>query len=640
MGTDSNRHEFRAEVQQLLDLMVHSLYSNKDVFLRELISNASDALDRLRFEQLTDEALRSDRALEIQLKPDAEARTLTISDNGIGMSRDEVIENLGTIARSGTKAFLAKVQAMENAKEQAAPELIGQFGVGFYSSFMVAKEVEVVTRRAGEETATRWVSTGDGGYTLEDAERDEPGTTIVLKLEDADDDDHMKDFSDEHVLRDVVKRYSDFVAYPVKLVTWKEKEGSEAKVLEEQTLNSQKAIWARNKDDVTKEEYEEFYKHISHDWSPPLAHVPVKIEGTFEAQALLFIPERAPFDLFHPEMKRGVQLYVKRVFIMDECKELMPAFLRFVKGVVDAQDLSLNVSREILQKDRQIAAIRKQLVKKTFDKLAEIMNDDRERYEGFWAQFGGALKEALVSGNDKERDRVLELSLTRSTQDTSKWTSLAEYVRRMKEGQDKIYYLAGPSLEAVQHSPHLEGFAAKGYEVLFFTDPIDEIWLSRGSTFDGKSFVSVGKGEVELGSDEEKAEAEKAREEKERAHKDLLSAIRSYLQEDVKEVRMSGRLTSSAACLVGDAGDMTPQMEKIMKQLGQEVPKTKRVLELNPEHAVLAKLQTIYDADAGSPDLETYAKLLYGQSILAEGGMLDDPAEFSKLVSDLMTRAS
>ncbi len=639
MGTDSNRHEFRAEVQQLLDLMIHSLYSNKDVFLRELISNASDALDRRRFEQLTDETMRTDRALEIHVKPDSESRTLVISDNGIGMSRDEVIENLGTIARSGTKEFLAKLRAAKE-KPDAAPELIGQFGVGFYSSFMVAQEVEVITRRAGEDTATRWSSKGDGGYELADGERDEPGTTITLKLKDVDEDNHVRDYTEEWVLKDIVKRYSDFVSYPVKLLTWTKKEDSEAKVLDEKTLNSGKAIWAKNKSDVTDEEYAEFYRHISHDWNAPLAHVPVKIEGTFEAQALLYLPEKAPFDLFHPEMKRGVQLYVKRVFIMDECKELMPAFLRFVKGVVDAQDLSLNVSREILQKDRQIAAIRKQLVKKTFDKLEEIRGEDREKYDGFWSQFGAALKEGLVGGNDKEQDRVLDLLMTRSTHDVTKWTSLAEYVERMKDGQDAIYFLAGTSLEAVQNSPHLEGFRAKGYEVVFFTDPIDEIWLSRGLTFQDKKFVSAGKGDVELGTEEEKAEADKAREEKEREHKDVLTAIRSYLQDDVKEVRLSGRLTSSAACLVGDEGDMTPQMEKLMKQLGQDVPKTKRILELNPDHAVLAKLQKIYDEDKGSQDLETYAKLLYGQSILAEGGMLEDPAEFSKLVSELMTRAT
>ena len=611
MGTDTNRHEFRAEVQQLLDLMVHSLYSNKDIFLRELISNASDALDRLRFEEL-----KSTSEGAITLVADAEARTLTISDNGIGMTKDEVIQNLGTIAHSGTKAFLAKLK--EGEAKADAPEMIGQFGVGFYSSFMVASEVEVVTRRAGEDTSTRWVSTGDGGYTLEDAQRDEPGTTITLKLKDVDEDNHIKDYTEEWVLKDIVKRYSDFVAYPVKLG--------------DDTLNSQKAIWAKNKSDVTDEEYNEFYRHISHDWNPPLAHIPVKIEGTFEAQALLYLPEQAPFDMYHPEMKRGVQLYVKRVFIMDECKELIPAYLRFVKGVVDAQDLSLNVSREILQRDRQITVIRKQLVKKVFDKLDEIKKEDIDKYTAFWSQFGGALKEGLVSGDTKEQSRVLDLMLARSTKD-DKPTSLADYVSRMPEGQEAIYFLAGPSLEAVKRSPHLEAFAAKGYEVLYFTDPIDEIWLARGLQYDDKPFTSVGKGDVELSSEDD-------REEKTREHKDLLTAIRSYLQEDVKEVRLSGRLTSSAACLVGDEGDLTPQMEKLMKQLGQDVPKTKRILELNPDHAVLTRLQKIYDEDKGSKDLETFSKLLYGQSVLAEGGTLEDPAEFATLVSELMTRAS
>lgn len=616
MGTDTNRHEFRAEVQQLLDLMVHSLYSNKDIFLRELISNASDALDRLRFEQLTDEALRTEREGEIVLSTDEEARTLTISDNGIGMSQEEVVTNLGTIAHSGTKDFLKKLKSGEAKLD--TPEMIGQFGVGFYASFMVASEVEVVTRRAGEETATRWVSTGDGGYTIEETNRDAAGTTITLKLKDVDEDNHVRDYSTPFVLKDIVKKYSDFVGYPVKL-------GDE-------TLNSGKAIWAKPKDEVTDEEYKEFYKHVSHDWNDPLTHIPVKIEGTFEAQALLYLPERAPFDLYHPEMKRGVQLYVKRVFIMDECKELIPAYMRFVKGVVDAQDLSLNVSREILQKDRQISIIRKQLVKKVFDKLDEIKAEDADKYRGFSDQFGAALKEGLVAGDHKEQKRILDLMLTRSTNGDVP-TSLADYVSRMKEDQDAIYYLAGPSLDAVKNSPHLEAFAAKGYEVLFFTDPIDEIWLERGLQFDEKSFKSVGKGDIDLGTEEE-------REEKEREHKDLLTAIRAVLQEQVKEVRLSGRLTSSAACLVGDDGDLTPQMERLMKQLGQEVPKTKRILELNPDHAVLKRMQAIYDEDKGSKDLELFSKVLFGQSVLAEGGTLEDPAEFASLVSELMTRAT
>lgn len=635
--TTAEHHTFQAEVEQLLDLMVHSLYSNKDIFLRELISNASDALDRLRFEQLTDEGLRNDAEPKIELETDRGNRTLTISDNGIGMTRDEVIQNLGTIAHSGTKDFL---HALKNRGEkELPPELIGQFGVGFYSSFMAAESVEVVTRKAGEQTATKWVSDGKG-YDLEDAERAEHGTTITLHLKPSDEDDHLSDYTDEMVIRRIVKRYSDFVAYPIVMKVWEDAKEGTGKVLESKVLNSQKAIWARSKSEVTDEEYREFYRHISHDWNEPLEHIVVKMEGTFEAEAVLYIPSHAPFDLYHPEMKRGVQLYVKRVFIMDECQELMPAYLRFIKGVVDAHDLSLNVSREILQQNRQIRAIKKNLVKKIFDTLEGLKKDEGEKYLGFWAQFGPALKEGLVSGDEKEQERILGLLLASSTHDADALTGLADYVSRMKEGQDEIYYLSGPSLEAVKRSPHLEAFVDQGYEVLFFTDPIDEIWLERGLRFDGKRFTSVGRGDVELGSQEDRAHKEKQREEKEAELKDLLTALRAKLQDDVKEVRLSSRLTSSASCLVGEAGDLTPQMEKLMKQLGQEVPKQKRVLELNPEHPLIPKLEALYREDPQSGLIGEYAELLYGQAVLAEGGALSDPARFSKLVADLMVRAS
>lgn len=636
MSANADRHEFQAEVKQLLDLMVHSLYSHKDIFLRELISNASDALDRLRFEQVTDESLRSEAELGIWLEANKEDRLLTISDNGIGMDKEEVIANLGTIARSGTKEFM---KGLADAKKEGetSPDLIGQFGVGFYSAFMVAEEVTVITRKAGAETALEWVSTGDGGYTLEEASRNEAGTTITLKLKPSDEEANLADYSDEMVLRGIVKRYSDFVSYPIKLKAWKDAEEGEGKVLDEQVLNSQKAIWARPKDEVTDDEYKEFYRHISHDWNEPLERIHLKMEGTFEALGLLYIPEKAPFDLYHPEMKRGVQLYVRRVFIMDECKELVPAYLRFIKGVVDAQDLSLNVSREILQQDRQIRVIRKNLVKKVFNTLDSVCENSPERYRGFWQAFGPALKEGLVGGEPKEQERILNLTLTTSTHEDGKLTSLSDYVERMKEGQDVIYYMTGPSLSAVKNSPHLEAFAAKGYEVLWFTDPIDEIWLERGLTFKDKAFKSVGQGDVDLGTEEEKKEAEEKREDKERELKDLLSALRSSLQEEVKEVRLSSRLTTSPACLVGDAGDMTPQMEKLMRSMGQEVPKTKRILELNPDHEVMPRLQALFTEDAQSETFKTYAELLYGQAVLAEGGTLADPARFGSLVASLMT---
>jgi molecular chaperone HtpG len=626
------RREFQAEVKQLLDLMVHSLYSNKDIFLRELISNASDALDRLRFEQITNEALRTESELAIHLEPDKEKRTLSIVDNGIGMSREEVVKNLGTIARSGTKEYLAALK--QSGKEELPPELIGQFGVGFYSSFMVADRVTVVTKRAGEQTATRWESTGDGGYDLQEAERSEHGTTVTLHLKPSDDENGLHDYTDRFVLEDIVKHYSDFVAYPIKMKVWRDEGASGAKVLEEQKLNSQKAIWMRPKGDVKPEEYDEFYKHISHDWNPPLVHIPIKMEGTFEAHSILFLPSKAPFDLYHPEMKRGIQLYVKRVFIMDECKELMPTHLRFVRGVVDAHDLNLNVSREILQKDRHIQVIKKQLVKKVYDTLESMIKEDRPKYDGFWRELGPVLKEGLLAGDNKERDRIMEILLCSSSRG-EELTTLGEYLERIKGDQKAIYYLTGPSREAVQSSPHLEALQAKGYEVLFFTDHIDELWLDRDPTFRELPFKSIGKGEVDLESAEDKKNAE----EKEKEYKDLLTALRARLQDDVKEVRLSTRLTASAACLVGEQGDVTPRMEKLLRQLNQDVPKVKRILELNPNHPILEKLMKVFSEDRKSAIVQEASDLLYGQALLAEGSQPPDPARFSKLVADWMVRA-
>ncbi|MBK8014648.1 MAG: molecular chaperone HtpG [Deltaproteobacteria bacterium] len=633
----SETREFQAEVKQLLDLMVHSLYSNKDVFLRELISNSSDALDRLRFEQVTNPELRSSKDLSIRLEPKEADRTLAIIDNGIGMSRQEVIDHLGTIAKSGTKDFLGALK--KGDPNTLAPELIGQFGVGFYASFMVADKVEVVTRRAGETTATRWVSEGAGSYTLEDAERDEFGTTITLHLKPVDEENSLRDYTSEYTLKDIVKRYSDFVAYPIKMQTWKDKGKAGTKVFEDETLNSMKAIWARSKDEVKPEEYKEFYKHIAHDWNEPLTHIPIKIEGTFEAQGILYLPSKAPFDLYHPEMKRGVQLYVKRVFIMDECKELLPTYLRFVKGVVDAQDLSLNVSREILQQSRQIQVIRKQLIKKVFDTLDTMAKDSPDQFDAFWAQFGPVLKEGLVNAPAAEKQRILAILKAKSTHDAAKETSLDAYIERSKPDQKAIYYLTGTAIETLRKSPHLEAFQAKGYEVLLFTDHVDELWLEQGAEYREKPFKSVSKGQADLTTEDEQKEAEKALEEKGQALKNLLAALRVRLQEDVKEVRLSSRLMTSPVCLVSDESDMTPQMERILQQLGQNAPKVKRILELNPNHAIVTKLQKVFEADEKSSIIDDYAQLLYGQAILAEGSELKDPVKFAQLVSDLMVRA-
>jgi molecular chaperone HtpG len=642
------KHTFEAEAQQLLDLMIHSLYSNKDIFLRELISNSSDALDRLRFESLTRTEALPEKDLHIFLETDPANRTLTVHDNGIGMSHEEVIEHIGTIARSGTKEFLKL--ARERKGQNLPPDLIGQFGVGFYSTFMVANKVALITRRAGEEKATRWESEGGGGYVLGEAERPEAGTSVTLHLKPEDTEDGLKDYTSEHVLRSIVRKYSNFVSYPIRMkVERKEverdasgspkKDVPEKKVIQEETLNSMKAIWTRPKSEVTDEEYKEFYKHISHDWNEPLETISAKMEGNFEAQALLFIPSKVPFDLYSHDMThRGIQLYVKRVFIMDNCKELMPEYLRFTRGVVDSEGLSLNVSREILQQDRQIKAIRNFLVKKVVETLKEMIEKRRERYLTFWTEFGAVLKQGLLDWEEKP-DRLLPLLLSQSSNHENDLTTLQEYISRMKEGQEAIYFLTGASRQAVERSPHLEAFREKGYEVLFLTDPVDEVWVERVGPFQDKKFQSVGKGEVDLGSEEEKKKAEEVRKEKESSFKDLMECLKSHLQEDIKEVRLSSRLTSSAVCLVGEAHDITPQLEQMMRRMGQSLPKTKRILELNPLHPLLPKLQAVFERDSSSPELKDYARLLHGQALLAEGSPLADPAGFSKLVADLMTKA-
>jgi molecular chaperone HtpG len=621
MSEQTERHEFQAEVRELLDLMIHSLYSHKDIFLRELISNASDALDKIRFEALSRPELAS-RELEIALEVDAAARTLAVHDHGIGMSRSEVVENLGTIARSGTREFL---RAIREAKAAAAPELIGQFGVGFYASFMVADRITVVTRRAGTEEAVRWESTGDGSYTIGPAERPDAGTTVTLHLKPQDEEDGLNDYTKTGVLKDVVKRYSDFVTYPIRL--------------QGETLNSMKAIWARDRDAVTEDEHREFYKHISHDWNDPLEHVSVHMEGSFEARALLYIPSKAPFDLHDRDGgHRGLSLYVKRVFIMDDWRELLPPHLRFVRGVVSSDDLSLNVSREILQKDRQIQAIRKYLVRRLLAALREMKEQRAERYRTFWAEFGAVLKEGLL-GIDEEPDRLLELVLAAST-DSPALTSLAEYVARMKSGQPAIYYLTAASREAAERSPHLEAVRARGYEVLFFLDPIDELWLRMRREFEGKPLTSVSQGGVDLGSGEDAKPEGAVPEEVAEGFKDLLLSLRAALQDEVKDVRLSERLTSSPACLVGEPGDLSAHIEELLRRSGREVPKAKRVLEVNPSHLLLTRLRAFHAAHGADERFRRYAMLLHGQAILAEGGALPDPAAFSRQLAELLVEAA
>ena len=633
-------HVFQAETQKLLDLMIHSLYSNKEVFLRELISNASDAIDRRRFESLSNPDLAPAGELAIRLVADRPQRTLTISDNGIGMNREEIIAHLGTIARSGTLEFLRQTEG----GLQVAPDLIGQFGVGFYASFMVADEVEVVTRRAGEDKATRWVSEGAGEYRIEDGERDAAGTTIRLTLKPVDADAGVADFCDEWVLRRIVKKYSDFVAHPIRLTIIESTEEAEDALPSrreiEEPLNSMKAIWTRPEGEVAESDFVEFYKHITHDFNDPLLRISTSIEGNFEARALLYIPSKAPFDLYHRErLHNGVQLYVRRVFIMDECRELLPEWLRFVRGVVDAEDLSLNVSREMLQQDRQIQAIRKHLVKKVAESLKKLLSDDRERYDAFWSEFGPVVKEGLLDFAEK-RERILDLVLAPSSAEETKLVSLAEYVERMPEDQTAIYYIAGPKLDVLRRSPHLEAFKERGIEVLFLTDPVDEVWVGQGQVeFRDKPFKSIGHGEVELGSDEDREKAKAALEKEEESLGDLLQTLRSTLQEEVKEVRLSSRLKSSAACLVLEEGDLSPQLEAMLRQAGQQVPTRKPILELNPEHPVLEALSRRFEANPTDPKIADAARLLLGQAILAEGGQLEDPSGFAQLVNKLMAES-
>jgi molecular chaperone HtpG len=644
--TDSQSYTFQAETRQLLDLMIHSLYSNKEIFLRELISNASDALDRLRFEALSAPELAGEGwEPRIRLEPDAAARTLTVHDNGIGMSRGEVIEHIGTIAKSGTRELMERVK---EAKQDATIEkLIGQFGVGFYSSFMVADQVELVTRRAGEEEATHWRSSGGDRYEVGPAERAEHGTSVILHLKPADEEAGLPDFTEEWTLRRIVKRYSDFVAYPVLLPVERDKElevetaegeteTKTEKVTEEQRLNSQKPIWARDEAEVTEDDYKEFYKHVSGDWNDPMERIAVRAEGRFEYRALLFVPGQAPYDLFYVGSKPGLQLYVRRVQIMEACEDLLPHYLRFVKGVVESPDLPLNVSREMLQQDRHIKAIEKNLAKKVLDRLAEMAEKEPERYHGtFWPEFGRAVKEG-ASQDYANRERLLPLLRFSSSHDPEKLTSLAGYVSRMKPDQEEMYYITAESREVAASSPHLEAFRDQGYEVLFLVDPVDELLVQTVHEFDGKRLKSIGKGTVELGSEEERKQRKEKLEERETAMRPLLDKLQGLLDATVKHVRLSARLTSSPACLVGAEHDYSPQLERLLQKGKGGGPQQRRILELNPDHPVVAGLARRYEADAEDSTVASTAQLLLGYAYLAEGSEIPDPVGFNARLAELM----
>ena len=617
---------FQAEVKQLLQLMIHSLYSNKDIFLRELISNASDAADKLRFEALTDSALyENDPELRIRIAFDRDARTVTITDNGIGMNREEVISHIGTIAKSGTREFFSQLSG--DQKKDAA--LIGQFGVGFYSAFIVADRVTLTTRRAGlgAEHSVRWESAGAGDYTLETVTRPQRGTEIVLHLREGEDE-----FLSDYKIKSVIRTYSDHITLPIVMKKTEWKDGVEVPTEEDETVNRASALWARAKKDVTEDEYREFYKHVAHDFENPLAWSHNRVEGKQDYISLLYVPARAPFDLYDRDRRHGIKLYVRRVFIMDDAEQLMPAYLRFVRGVIDSADLPLNVSREILQSSKDIDAIKSGSVKKVLGMLEDLAANQPEQYAEFWQQFGRVMKEG--PGEDfANKERIAGLLRFASTHaDTDSQTvSLKDYVGRMKEGQTAIYAIAADTFAAAKHSPHLEIFRKKGIEVLLLSDRVDEWLMSNLAEFDGKPIKSVAKGDLDLGALEDEAE-KTAQKEAEESMKPLVERIKATLGERVKDVRVTHRLTDSPACLVTGEGDMSANLERLLKAAGQAAPTVKPTLEINPAHTLVTRMNAESDEDR----FADWAHLVFDQALLAEGGQLDDPASFVRRLNGLL----
>ncbi|MEW8117472.1 MAG: molecular chaperone HtpG [Candidatus Thiodiazotropha sp.] len=621
--------DFQAEVSQVLNLVIRSLYSNKEIFLRELVSNASDAAEKLRFEALTDEALfEDDPELRVRVTLDKEAGTVTISDNGIGMSRQEVAETIGTIASSGTRKFF---EAMSGDQTKDS-ELIGQFGVGFYSAFIVADKVTLLTRRAGlgQEHGVRWESDGEGSFTIENMDKATRGTDVVLHLREDE-----KEFLESYRLRSIISKFSDHITIPVEME--KEHYGEDEEkpeTTEFERVNKGTALWMRNRSDISEEEYHEFYKHVSHDFENPLTHVHNKVEGNNEYTALLYIPQRAPFDLWDRDQKHGVKLFVRRVFIMDEADKLMPRYLRFVKGVVDSDDLPLNVSREILQHNRKIDTIRQANVKRIMSALEKLAESDKEKYQTFWDEFGKVMKEGPAE-DYANRDRIaglLRFATTHNETDEQN-VSLADYVSRMQEGQDKIYYITADSPAAARFSPHLEVLKKKGVEVLLLSDRVDEWLVTSLTEFEGKQLQSVAKGALDLGELEDKEEKESSEKQSEE-HKELLQRMQDVLGEAVKEIRISQRLTDSPACLVVEEHDMSANLARVLKSVGQDAPQTKPIMEINAEHPLVERLEGEQDGDKFG-DL---TKVLFDQAQLAEGGQLDDPAAFVRRLNSLMLK--
>ena len=645
--------EFQAETKQLLDLMVHSIYTNHEIFLRELISNASDAIDKLHYESLTNgDLLEGDTNFEIHITPDDKAHTVTISDNGLGMNREDIIHNLGTIAQSGTKAFLEKLkEAAETEGTSTDKDLIGQFGVGFYSAFMVADTVTVVTRKAGETQAYKWESTGDGTYSLEECDKPKHGTTIILHLGDEfHGDDKDENYEDTNVLSGLVKKYSDFIRYPITMdFTVKEKpKDDEGKTIEDapeeervetRTLNSMQPLWTRNKQDIKDEEYKDFFQHQFYEWEDPMEIFHTKVEGAVEYTALLFIPGKAPFNLYYTDYEPGIQLYSRHVFIMDKCKDLLPDYLRFVKGLVDSPDLTLNISRELLQQSRELKLIGRNLEKTILKTLKRTLEKDRTKYELFWNEYGKSLKIGIYSGmmtGENNVEKLKDLMVFTSSKD-GKLTTLKEYTDRMKDGQQKIYFATGKDQTAIESMPQMELLRDRDIEVLYMVDPVDEFAVQAIGEYDGKKFHNISQGDLDLEDDAYKEEKKKS-EDLAKTNEGLLKDMKDYLGEKVVDVRLSNRLKSGAVCLVADAAGPSLAMEQAFAQANNPLLKARRILEINPHHDLFARLQKIHEAGKDGQEFKDYCNLLYDQALLLEGIMPEDPAAFANKVANMMAK--
>mgnify|MGYP000865590294 FL=1 len=645
------QHEFQAETRQLLDLMIHSIYTNREIFLRELISNASDAIDKLHFESLTNTDITGgDTSYEIFLVPDKESKTLSISDNGIGMNREELIENIGTIAKSGTKAFLETLKkAKESGEDVTDKDMIGQFGVGFYSAFMVADKVTILTKKAGEDKAYRWESVADGSYTIEEAEKDKRGTTITICLK-KEFTEGGEDFTDTYKIESLVKKYSDYVRYPIKMnitteETPRDKDGKEiegaekVKKTELRTLNSMQPLWTKNKSDIKKEEYDEFFKHQFHEWEAPMEVFHTKAEGTVEYTALLEIPAHAPFNLYQQDYEPGVQLYSRHVFIMDKCKDLLPDYLRFMKGLVDSPDLSLNISRELLQQSRELKAIGRALEKNILKSLARKLKNSREDYEKFWNEYGKSLKigvyNSMYSGGDTV-DKLKDLLLFMSSKD-GKLTTLKEYVERMPESQKKIFYATAKDKETIENLPQMETLRDKSIEVLYLLDPVDEFAIETLRSYNEKPFHSISRGDLGL-DDAESQEVKKETEEIGKENGALMKDIKEVLGDKVADVKVSSRLKTSAVCLVADEAGPSLSMEQTFSEMKNPLFKAHRILEINPHHELFARLQELHKAGKETPEFKDYCDLLYTQALLIEGILPENPVDFANKVAKLMTK--